>query len=437
MSRVAVVGGGLAGLCAAHRLVEAGHEVVVYEAAARVGGVVGTRADDGWRLETAASAFLAGADDGLAALCAELGVPVHAASAVARRRYVYIDGRRRIIPTNPLALARTDLLTWRGKLELLREPWRPRGEAGDESVHALAARRLGPEAARALVAPMVTGVFAARAHDVGVAAGFPRLAALVAEGGLVRGALKAAWRQRGRKRPRGLAAPADGLGAVVAALASRLGARVRCGQVVSAVGEGRVIIGDQVHRHDAIVLATPARVSAGLVEDAAPELAARLAELRRAPTAVVYLGYPAAAVAAAADGFGVLVADGEAPRVLGVVFESTLWPGRAPAGQALLRCIYGGARDPGVLDQDDAGLLAQAERDVAAVLGVDATPTRREVVRWRDGIAAYPVGHRDRVATLDTLAHRSRWVLAGADYHGVGVNDVCADARRVVAEVAA
>jgi len=180
--KIAVVGGGIAGLATARALVGAGHDAHVLEAAERVGGVIGTSVVDGYRREHAASSFLGGPPDGALALCNELGVAVDRASSRARGRWIFIDGKLRALPSGPIAFARSDLLTWRGKLALLREPFAPAGPGGDESVHAFAARRLGPEAARALVAPFVTGVFAADAHDVSLEAGFPRLAALDVEG---------------------------------------------------------------------------------------------------------------------------------------------------------------------------------------------------------------------------------------------------------------
>src|SRR6202012_3090683 len=128
-------------------------------------------------------------------------------------------GQLRALPGGPLELVRSDLLTWRGKLALLRGPVAPRradAPDADESVHAFAARRLGPEVARAIVAPFVTGVFAADAHDVSLEAGFPRLPALDAAGGLARGMIKQMtkrWRQP--RTPRGMYAPVGGLGAMI------------------------------------------------------------------------------------------------------------------------------------------------------------------------------------------------------------------------------
>ncbi|HVK86650.1 MAG TPA: protoporphyrinogen oxidase [Kofleriaceae bacterium] len=440
--RIAVIGGGLGGLAAAHALVEAGHDAHVLEAASRAGGVIETSRVDGFVREHAASSFLGSPARGARALCERLGVPLDKASPRAKRRWIYIDGKLRALPRNPVELVRSDLLTWRGKLDLLREPLRPPRGEHDESVHAFAARRFGAEAARAIVAPFVTGVFAADAHDISLEAGFPRLAELDAAGGIVRGfagqAAKAAFRRiAGGRKPRtpsGLFAPTGGIGALVEALAKKLGPRVhlatRVGEVAPSPGGVRV----DGEAWGAAVLAIPAEDAAKIVGPV-PHLASRLAAFHRAPSAIVYLGYPEAAVPRAVDGFGFLVALGEDLRVLGVVFESVVWPGRAPVGQVLLRCIFGGGRDPQAAALPDADLIAHARHDVEKVLGARGEPTHASVVRWPRGIAQYALAHRDLVRAAVTAARTHRIALAGADYRGPGVNDLCADADVIVEEI--
>jgi oxygen-dependent protoporphyrinogen oxidase len=455
--RVAVIGGGVGGLTAALRLVEDGHDVTVLDGGARPGGVIGTSIVEGFKREHAANGFL-GAPDGAAALCEELGVPVVEAAAAARRRWIYLRGRLHALPSGPGSFVRSELLSWRGKLALLREPLRPVRDvttAGDQSMWQFAARRLGTEAAHALMAPMVTGVFAADARDVSLAAGFPKLAALDARGGLVRGMLaqlragrrtaaggaggaRAAKARKGRAR---LTAPVGGMNALIDALAGALGDRVHRGvtvrEVIPEAGGVRVIGDDpaRADRYDAVVLAVPAPAAATLLGGAMPALARGLDEVRYAPVAVAFLGFRAREVRADLGGFGFLVAAGEGPRVLGCVFESTVWPERAPDGHVLVRMIYGGARDPGAAELEDDALLAQARADLNQVLGLRAVPVHASTIRWAQGIAQYPVGHADRVASWERDAHAARLVLAGSSYHGVAVNDCVADARRVAHQV--
>ena len=480
--RIAVVGGGLGGLLAARALQEGGADVCLFESEAQLGGVLQTQLPDGGYLhETAASSFLA-KPGGMLALCQELGVPVVKASAGARRRWIFLDGKRREVPSGPLSLLRSDLLTWRGKLELLREPLRPArrvADAGDESIYDFAARRLGAQMARALVAPFVGGIFAADAHDISLEAGFPQLAELDAHGGLVRGPLSKLggrlWR-RGKageaprptkrtgsklsKQERGLWAPAGGMGQVIGALADDLKRRARCevrlgcrvrelvpvggggggggGGGVDVVSEGGAGApsASRTERFAAVVAALPATQVAKLLPSL-PEAARRLAEIERAPAAVVSLGYRRADFTAPLDGFGMLVAAGEKARILGVVFESVLWPGRAPEDRVLLRCIIGGARDPGACRLGDAELIAIATADLALTLGLSAAPVHAVASRWVHGIAPFRVGHRQRVLEAATLLRSQRIALAGADYRGVGLNGICLDTPTVAAEALA
>ncbi len=447
--RIAVIGAGIGGLAAARALVRAGIDAQVLEAAPHTGGVVGTTAVDGYVREHAASSFLGGPADGAYALCADLGVAVDKASSRARARWVYLDGKLRALPRTPFDLISSDLLTWRGKLDLLREPFRRAGNGADESVHAFAARRFGAEVARAIIAPFVAGIYAADAHDISLPSGFPKLAALDVSGGMVRGTLGKAVRGLGGRlrgqappvtTPRGMWAPRGGMGALVDALTGELAGRIHLSTRITRIelGDGGVRIDGEPlpgGRWDGAVLAIPAEDAGALV--AAPHFANRLAAFHRAPMAQVYLGFAAAAVPRAEHGFGLLVAQGEDVRVLGVVFESTVWPDRAPAGHVLLRCIFGGSRDPDAARIDDAQLIAQARRDLGAVLGVEAEPTHASVVRWNRGVAQYTLGHRDRVRDATALARSQRIALAGADYRGPGINDLSADGAAIVAEVRA
>jgi protoporphyrinogen/coproporphyrinogen III oxidase len=289
--RVAVIGGGIGGLAAAHALCGAGFDAHVLEASAHPGGVIGTTRVDGFLREHAASSFLGGPPRGALALCRDLHVPVEQASRAAKNRFIYIDGELRKLPRSPIDLVRSNLLTWRGKLALLREPLAPKRPQGvDESMHAFAARRFGPEAARAIFAPFVTGVFAADSHAVSLEAGFPRLAALDDAGGIVRGFAKQAGNQvlarvtgkKSSRTPGGMWAPTGGLGTLVDALARSLGSRIKTNARVRALApadQGVLVDGE---RWDAVVLATSAIDGAALTE-AMPELATKLRRFERAP----------------------------------------------------------------------------------------------------------------------------------------------------------
>jgi hypothetical protein len=301
--------------------------------------------------------------------------------------------------------------------------------------------------ASALAAPLVTGVFAGDPAALSMAACFPKFAELEAEGGLLRaGAVRAVRRliageQAGQTR---LLAPGGGMSELTAALARDLGPRLRLGSPAVAIeveGGGRAaavrLASGELDPCDAVVLAVPAPAAARLVSDASGELAALLDQIRFAGVAVVHLGYRQADVGGAARGFGFLVAPGEELRVLGAVFESAIWPGRAPAGHALIRCMLGGVRDPDAVQLPERELVDIAHRDLRRALGLAGAPVHQHVVVWPRAIAQYTIGHQTRVARAEELAEPMGIVLAGSSYHGVAVNRCVADAGGVVHRVAA
>ncbi len=445
--RIAVVGGGISGLTAALRAAEAGADVTVFEAQSRAGGVLESSRDQGFLREHAANGFLASARDGALALCRELGVAVSPVSAAARRRWIYRGGRLRALPSNPREVATSDLLSARGKLRVLGEPLISPARDNEETVASFFRRRIGQEALAAVVEPFVTGIFAGDVDQLSLQAAFPRVAALDRRGGLAVGALiqvaerLVSSRKRG-KHPSGMWAPDRGMQALVDALQERLRDRAALGTAVASLGgrggEIEVRLADgSARRFSRAILALPAPAAAPLVRDASPELARVLEEIPFAPAAVVHMGFPRAAVSHPLDGFGFLVARGEPLRVLGCVFESSLWPGRADADHVLLRCVLGGTRDPGALELSDGGLIDVARRDLAVALGIQSAPVHANVVRWPVAIAQYTLGHLRRVERAEALARSLGIVLAGSSYRGVAVNDCIANARRAAREATA
>ncbi len=440
---IAIVGGGVAGLAAAHevRRQDPSAQLVVLEAAARAGGLLESERVGEWLCEWAAASFLEdGADDwGAIELCRELGVEVVVAAPTAKARWIFSRGRLRLVPASPLGLLRSDLLSIAGKLRLLREPWaKARPDGDDESVAAFARRRLGDEAALVLVAPAVLGIFAGDAERLSLAAAFPRVARLEREHGGLFAGLRAGRRKRAGRGAAHSVAPLAGAAALPEALAARLGGAVRTHARVVALelGAGQTaVVLDGGERIEAtrIALALPPGAAATLLAPHDARLAELAGEITAADVLVVQVGFRRDDVPHRLDGFGFLVADGEAPRCLGCVFESSLWPARAPEGQVLLRLIYGGVRDPAALAlaEDDAALAARVAQDLRLALGVIVAPTLLHHRRLARAIPQAEVGHLARVAEAETRAAALGVVLAGNAWHGVAVNDCVRDARRV------
>jgi oxygen-dependent protoporphyrinogen oxidase len=218
---------------------------------------------------------------------------------------------------------------------------------------------------------------------------------------------------------------------------------VRTGARVTAID--KVPGGFRVHAADgepldvsSIVVATPAATAATLLAPLDAELG-RLSRVIASPPVVVgYAGFATGEVPAEVlDGFGVLVARGEAARVLGIVFESVVWPDRAPAGHVLFRMIYGGGRDPGIAAEGDEALRAQAEEDLAHVLGIGVKPRFFHLVRHAVGIPQYAPGHAARAAEAAARARALGVELAGNAWRAVAVNDLVREADAIAARVGA
>ncbi len=438
-SDVVIVGGGIAGLSAAHAILRRRPDlgVVVVEAAARAGGLLGTERKDGYLCESAASAFLAGTPGTAADLCNALGLELVPAQPAAKRRWIYRQRRLREVPTSPPKLLSTDLLSVTARLRLLLEPFASPPPIAEESVAQWGRRRLGAEITEAVLAPFLLGVFAGDAEKLSVESALPRLAELEAEhGGLLRGLIAT----RGRGVPK-LVAPREGVEGLVRALAAFLGPRLRLATRAVALERtagGHAVVLDGGRQIDAkqVVLAVPPRAAAVLIAGQDERLAARLRACPAVGVAVVHVGAAVAEVRHPLDGFGFLVANDEDVRCLGCVFESSVWPDRAPSGQALFKLIYGGARDPGLLALGDGEIARIADEDLERVLGLHKRVEPLQILRWPNAIPQYQVGHRAWVDEVERGAAALGLLLAGNAYHGVSVNECVKDAERVAEAVA-
>jgi protoporphyrinogen/coproporphyrinogen III oxidase len=463
VSRIAIAGGGIAGLSIAHAIRERdpAADVVVLVDQPRVGGNIRTEVIDGYTCEWGPDGFLDNAPATLRlAEAVGLGPRLLPSNDAARRRYIFRGDRLHEVPVSPLAFVRSGLLSLGGKARLLREPFAPRREEEDESIHAFAARRIGEEAASVLVDSMVSGIFAGDARALSLRACFPRMWQLETDhGSLVRAAIAT---RRNRRNGDAVGAPAgrlmsfrDGMQELPEGVARTLGDRVRAGAPALRLRKGferdaftgasqkgySVTIPDGTIEADAVVLAGPADASAGLIEAFDPTLASLLAGIETAPIVVVCLGYDERALAAdrgALDGFGFLVPRTEGARILGALWETSIYAGRAPSGKALLRVMIGGASDPLAETLDDEELLAVTRTDLHRTMGLSIAPEFTRVIRHRRGIPQYTRGHVARLQRIAGLlkAHPGLF-LAGNAYRGVSINSCIAEAGPIADEVLA
>jgi oxygen-dependent protoporphyrinogen oxidase len=452
--RVVVIGGGISGLVAAHRLKTAGSgvEVQLLESAEHAGGHARTTREDGYLVEGGPNAILERPNEPeMREVARGLGIEprLREARAAAKRRFVLRRGRLHRAPDSPPTVLTTSILSPLAKLRLLMEPWAPRAAQGaDETVQEFASRRIGREAAERLVDPAVAGISAGDSRKLSVRAAFPMLVEMERDhGSLIRAMLarQRAAKAGGPPAASKLVAFDGGMTTLVDALAGSLGSALRTGRRVTRIApmgsrwsvecEGGVGIDA-----DRVLLALPASRAALVLKQADPALSDLLTEVPYAGVAMVALAYRAADVGRSLEGYGYLVDRNEGLDTLGVLWESSLFEGRAPDGFALLRVMMGGLRHPDVVARDDAALVQRARAELAGPMGVIADPVRSWVRRWPDSIAQYEIGHLERIAEARRLAARHPGLeLCGSSYDGVSfgsaIRSGIAAADRILAKL--
>jgi oxygen-dependent protoporphyrinogen oxidase len=458
MARVVIVGAGISGLALAYRLqqLDPALDITLLEQHDRPGGKIWTERREGFQVEIGPNGFL-DTKPSTTDLCRDLGLGdrlLPASEGSSRNRYLFLDGRMRALPGGLTAFLRSDLLSWRGKLDLFLERFRRnRRPRRDESIDAFARRRAGPEAADVFADALVTGIHAGDPKLLSVRATFPRLDRLEEQYGSVLKGMARSARQRRKeetartgpdRRPGRMWSFREGLRLLVETLCARLtrppllGVNVRTlhGEPSQDQAPARWVVGAEGKDHwiaDAVVLACPAYHQAAILADLDWELANRVGDISYNRVAVIALGYRRADVPGALDGFGYIAPQRDRRDVLGVQWCSSIFPDRAPANRVLLRAMCGGWHRAEVAGWEDARLLEAVRHELHLAMGIEAAPLFHHIVRWDRAIPQYHLGHLQRVAWIEARLQRYPGLfLAGNAYHGVAMND-CTEQAEVLA----
>ena len=445
-----VCGGGISGLALAFLALRRGvRDVVVLEAADRPGGKIQSEWSEGLCCEWGPHGFLDNVPEMLA-LVDQLGLSGELVRAddAASDRFIVRGGRLRRVPTSPKRFFTSDVLSLRGRLRVLLEPFQPRG-AGDESVFDFARRRIGREAAEVLVDAMVTGIFAGDSRRLSLPAAFPKMGAMEHAYGSLTRAMLAKRKHGSNGGPMGpggrLTTLRRGMQQLTDTLATSLGPRLQLRSAVSAVvrrnGGFAVRLADGVEiagREVAVALPPPpaARVVSGVLPAGAVDA---MAAIPTAGVAVVMTGYRAPQpFRSPTRGFGFLVPARERGAILGTIFCDSTFPPQAPPGTTLLRTLLGGARDGGVLALADDEMLAVVRRALDRYLGGDPEPDFVRIIRHEQGIPQYTLGHLARLAEIEAAAAAVPGLhILGNGLHGIAANTCVVEAARVAGRIGA
>ncbi len=456
--KITIIGGGIAGLAAAYHVLKQAPEaeLTVLEASDRWGGKIRTE-----RIPGEGGRFIveAGPDTFLATklyatdLCRALGLGerLHGTNPVQRNTYVLSrgrllplpDGLAMMIPTNVQAILRSGLVSWPGKARMgLDFVLPPHPVNGDESLGAFVSRRLGREAYENLIEPLMSGIYAGDGDRLSLASTFPYLRDLeLKHGSLARGALNMRRKSAGKAVQGSRSAfltPTTGLAEIVEALVSHLErADLRLNAKAEGIereGEGYAIWMKSGERRyaDALIAATPAYVTAGLVQGLDPRLAESLEQIPYASTATVSLAYRTRDLPCALDGFGYVIPRREGRKALACTWTSTKFPHRAPDGTALLRVFVGRAGQELAWDEEE--LVELAREELRLTLGVLGEPLFARAYLWEKAMPQYNLGHPALLKQVEAALERQpALALAGNGYRGIGIPD-CIHSGQLAAE---
>ncbi len=445
---IAVLGGGITGLAAAYRLTRFGHRVRLFEAGPRLGGAIRTEISDGWLAEAGPQSLSESA--ATASLLQELGLGPERVTAqpTAKNRYLVREGRPVAVPLSPPALIRSPLFSFGTKLRILAEAARrPRQRTADLSLADFAREHFGADILTYAVQPIVSGIYAGDPERLSAREAFPRLWAMEAKtGSLLRGQVAAAKlrRQSGRPGADPVISFRDGMQTLPDALAVRLpaGTTMR-GTPVARIyrNDGwRIVSNDSVmpEKFDAVISALPGDALARLVIGAESQRPlASLAQIAHPPLSVLFLGYRREQVAHPLDGFGMLVPAIENRRILGVVFSSSLFPNRAPAGHIALTVMVGGVLQPDLANLPTAELIAAVKPDLSDLLGVSGSALFHRHTLWPRAIPQYDLGYEKHKAAITACEAANPGLhIGGQSRDGISLPDCLASGRRL-AEAAA
>jgi protoporphyrinogen/coproporphyrinogen III oxidase len=459
MTRIAIIGAGISGLSTAFALqqqaVAAGLEVetVVLEKKERLGGKMLSIREEGYLCEWGPNGFLDNKPMTLD-LCRQLEISERLlrSNDNARKRFIYTEGQLHRLPENGPSFLKSKLISWPGKLRLAYEmvvP--PRMDEVDETLADFGRRRLGGEALDKLIAPMVSGIFAGDPETMSLKSCFPRIQELEREhGGLLKAMVKLAGKKRAERKAGKVVASAAGPGGVLTSFqggiqeltdgtAQALHGIVRIGAKVIRIArkDGRFELqlaeGGTVEA-DLVVSAAPAHALKSMVEELDRHLFEILGQIPYAPMNVVCFGYQRAKIARDLDGFGYLIPRKEKRNTLGTLWDSSIFPKRAPEGQVLLRSMMGGATNAQAILLSDSEVKARVMADLKEIMGIQTEPDFVRIFRHQQAIPQYTVGHAKRLRALDErLGEHPGLFFTGNAFSGVGIND-CVNASNQTAE---
>ncbi|HEX8887942.1 MAG TPA: protoporphyrinogen oxidase [Pyrinomonadaceae bacterium] len=471
--RVVIIGGGISGLAAAHRLLERSGqskikpEILLLETSAQLGGIIRTHRRDGFLLEGGPDSFISEKPEAVE-LAKRIGLESRLIETndEHRRSFIVRNGKLHPVPEGFQLLApsrfwpfvTTGIFSWTGKARMALDLVLPRRASAngsdDESLAEFVRRRLGQEALERMAQPMVGGIYTADPEHLSLRATMPRFLEMEREH---RSVIRAMWKNRRRLSKREASGTSgaryslflsfdEGMQTLSDALVTRLkDVSIHLRTKAESLAFDEESRGWKIHTSagetlsaDAVCLALPAYASARLLSEVDAQLADDLDAIPYASTATINLAYKRADIPHALDGFGFVVPIIEGRATLACTFSSVKFKGRAPVGHALLRAFVGGALQPEIFALDEERMVARVQEDLRELLGIERPPLFAHVEKWPRSMAQYHLGHIERVRRIrERLSRLANLKLAGNAYGGAGIPDCIRSGESAAEEILA
>jgi oxygen-dependent protoporphyrinogen oxidase len=426
VKNVAVIGAGISGLCVAFRAQKAGADVTLFDASERVGGNIHTVTNGSYTYEHGPNSLMANGE--IFDLIDDLGIrdKIVETRPAAKKRYILRDGKPIALPGSMLQGVATKAFSIGGRLRVLKEPFIGSKTSDVESVYEFIERRIGREMADYAIDPFVSGIYAGDPRRLSLTNAFPKFKDLEAtSGSLIKGAL---WGKKMPAKPIPDGAPrmfsfADGMQTLVDGIAENL-SDPRLGMGVKSFEKtnGSYAVNDE--KFDAVALCTPARATSRLVEGVDVDAADEIANVYYPPIAVVYASYKKDQVAVALDGFGILIPGVEKRDILGALFSSAVFDGRAPEDEHLFTIFVGGSRTPELCDNTDEKIIEIATSELASIMRITGSPVFTDIKRWERSIPQYNIGYEKVTAAVDKIQDENPGlVVCNNFYKGIAVGE--------------
>lgn len=450
MDRVIIVGGGISGLSLGYLLQrqKPSLDVIILESEERLGGKIWSDKVDGFLCESGVNGFLDNKPRTLE-LASDLLLKPLRSNDSSKKRFIFSSGKLHSLPTSPPAFFQSNLLSLKGRIRIIYEIFAPKGIKEDESLAEFGRRRLGKEAFEKLIDPMASGIYAGDPEALSLKSCFPRINQLETEyGSLIRALIK--LKKKAKEEGKATPGPGpggvltsffDGMGSLIDALKNALGTRVRpVSSVVSLDRRGNrytVHLEDGTDlESDTVVLATPAHSTSMIVNDFDSNLSRVMTRIPYPPVSVVCTGFKRERIGRDLDGFGFLVPFREGRSILGTLWDSSIFPNRAPEGHVLLRTMLGGARLPDMATQSEGRLVDIVTGELDSIMGIKVQPDFARVYIHEKAIPQYNVGHQGILKLIDEIMVKYEGLyLAGNAYRGISVNDCIENSYRLAGEM--